>query len=189
MEDYLRVGVIISTHGLAGEVKVYPTTDDIGRFKDLTDVVLKTKKSDIPLKVERARQFKNIVILKFAGVDSIDSVISWKGCDLMVSRENAVPLAEGEYYIADILGCRVICDDGRTLGKVKDVLETGANDVLIVDTSSGDSKGNAAAGQERSADGAPGRELLIPWIDDCMLSVDLEKEEILVHLLDGLEEP
>lgn len=169
MEQFLRVGVIANTHGLKGEVKVYPTTDDIHRFKDLKKVILKTKKGDQPLTVTSARPVKNLVVVKFEGIDSIDDVISWKGCDLMVSREDAIPLAEGEYFIADLIGCKVIGDDGRDIGVLKDVLETGANDVLIVNTHEG-------------------KELLIPWIDDCLLSVDLEKEEILVHLLEGLEE-
>ena len=169
MEDLLRVGVVANTHGLKGEVKVYPTTDDIGRFAYLKDVVLQSQKGALPLTVEKARIVKNMVVVKFSEYDSIDDVISWKGCDLMVTRENAIPLEEGEYFIADLIGCSVVEEDGRQLGRLKDVLQTGANDVIIVDK-----------GEEK--------ELLIPWIDECMVSVDTDKGIIVVKLLDGLEE-
>lgn len=169
MEELLRVGVIANTHGLKGEVKVYPTTDDIGRFSFLRSAVLQSPKGPLTLTVEGARIVKNMAILKFSGYDSIDDVLPWKGCDLMVTRENAVPLEEGEYFITDIIGCSVVEIGGRQLGVLKDVLQTGANDVLIVESQGG-------------------KELLIPWIDECVLSVDVEAGIIEVKLLDGLED-
>jgi 16S rRNA processing protein RimM len=169
MEELLRVGVVANTHGLNGDVKIYPTTDDIGRFTYLKSALLQTRRGTLELTVERARLVKNMAVLKFAGYDSIDDVISWKGCDLMVTRDNAVPLEEGEYFIADLIGCRVLEEGGRPLGMLKDVLQTGANDVVIVDVGGG-------------------KELLIPWIDECVLSVDTGAKTMVVKLLDGLEE-
>ena len=125
MEKYLRVGVITSPHGVRGEVKVYPTTDDVMRFKKLDKVIL----------------------------------------DL--ARDQAIPLEEDEFFITDLIGLNVVTDEGETLGTLTDVMETGANDVYCVKT-------------------PEGKELLLPAIRDCILDVDLDKEEMLVHVLPGL---
>ena len=167
MVSKLRVGVISSTHGLKGEVKVFPTTDDPARFRDLREVILEAKRETRDLEVERVKFFKQFVIVKFKGLDRIEEVEGYKGAELWVTRENAVPLEEGEYYIADLIGLLVRSDEGEELGTIKDVLQTGANDVYEV---------------ERK-DGKP---LLLPVIPECVLSVDLEKGEVLVHVLDGL---
>ena len=129
MEKYLRVGVITSTHGVHGEVKVYPTTDDVRRFDYLKDVVLDTKKGYMELQVTGVKYFKNMVILRFKQFDNVDQVIPYKGMDLLVTRENAVPLEEGEYFIADMVGCKIITDEGEDFGELVDVMQTGANDV------------------------------------------------------------
>ena len=96
MDNYLRVGVISSTHGIRGEVKVYPTTDDSKRFEDLKEVILDTGKEYMPLEISRVRYFKNLVILKFKDIDNINDIEKYKGKDLLVSRENALELKEGE---------------------------------------------------------------------------------------------
>ena len=132
MMDYLRVGVIANTHGVRGEVKVYPTTDDIKRFDYLKETVLDTGKEHIPLHVSSVKYFKNMVILGFDEFDNMDQVIPYKGCDLLVTRENAIPLAEGEYFIVDLIGCNVITDEDKELGKLVDVIQTGANGVYVV---------------------------------------------------------
>ena len=103
MEQFFRVGVFANTHGIRGEIKVYPTTDDVNRFKSLKNVILETKRERIPLEVEGVKFFKNMVILKFKGIDNINDIEKYKGSDLLVSREDAVPLEEGEFYIADII--------------------------------------------------------------------------------------
>ena len=102
--DYLQVGVITSTHGIKGEVKVFPTTDDPNRFRALKDVVLDTGKEQIPLEIEGVKFFKQYVILKFKGIDNINDIEKYRKMPLLVSRENAVELEEDEYYIADIIG-------------------------------------------------------------------------------------
>lgn len=167
LEKYLRVGVISSTHGLHGEVKVYPTTDDIKRFDYLKEVILDTKKEYINLNVTGVKYFKNMVILRFAQFDNVDMVAPLKGMDLLVTRENAIPLAEGENFIVDMVGCKVITDEDETLGELVDVMQTGANDVYIVKTKQG-------------------KEVLLPAIKECVLEKDIKNKLIRVHIMKGL---
>lgn len=167
MEDLFRVGVICNTHGVRGEVKVYPTTDDIKRFDDLKEVILDTGKEHITLNVIGVKYFKNMAILKFKEFDNMDQVIPYKGMDLLVTRENAIPLEEGEYYIADIIGSEVITDEGNRLGKLIDVIQTGANDVYVVKMENG-------------------KEVLLPSIDECILDRDIDNKVVKVHVMKGL---
>ncbi|HHV13866.1 MAG TPA: 16S rRNA processing protein RimM [Clostridiales bacterium] len=201
MDNYLRVGVISSTHGIKGEVKVFPTTDDVNRFKELKTVFLDTGKNLHPqgkrpvsqengllkengpipkgdelipkgneflsLEIEGVKFFKQMVILKFKGIDDINDAEKYRGRDLLVDRENAVKLEEGEYFIYDLIGSEVITDEGETLGSLAEILATGANDVYVVKT-------------------GEGKELLIPSIKECILDVDAEHKKITVHLLNGL---
>lgn len=167
MEKLLRVGVITSTHGVRGEVKVFPTTDDMNRFKKLKTVILDTGKEHKTLNVESVKFFKNMVILKFKGFDNINEVEMWRQKDLLITRDQAVKLSPDENFIVDLIGLKVVTDEGENLGVMKDVLQTGANDVYIVEMNSG-------------------KEILLPAIKDCILNVDLEKGEMLVHVLDGL---
>lgn len=167
MESLLRVGVITSTHGVRGEVKVFPTTDDMNRFKKLKTVILDTGKEHKTLNIESVKFFKNMVILKFKGFDNINDVEMWRQKDLLITRDQAVKLSPDENFIVDLIGLTVMTDEGEKLGVMKDVLQTGANDVYIVKM-------------------ADGKEVLLPAIKDCILNVDLEKGEMLVHVLDGL---
>ena len=102
MEEYLRVGVITTTHGVHGEMKVYPTTDDPSRFKKLKKVTASTSKSREEWEIEQVRFFKQFVILKIKGIDDMDHAALYRNADLLVAREEAVPCQENEYYIADI---------------------------------------------------------------------------------------
>lgn len=167
MENLLRVGVITSTHGVRGEVKVFPTTDDMNRFKKLKTVILDLGKEQKTLTVEHVKFFKNMVILKFKGLNNINDVEMWRQKDLLITRDQAVKLQPNENFIVDLIGLQVITDEGVKLGVMIDVLQTGANDVYIVKMESG-------------------KEVLLPAIKDCILNVDLEKGEMLVHVLDGL---
>ena len=167
MEKVFQVGIISSTHGVRGEVKVFPTTDDMKRYKKLKEVLLDTGKETLTLEIEGVKFFKQFVILKFKGYDNIDDIVKYRGKSLFVPRENAVKLQKDEYFIADLIGLKVVNEDGSFTGVLKDVMETGANDVYIVESQDG-------------------KEVLIPAIKDCILQVDFEKEQVLVHLLDGL---
>ena len=132
MEKLLQVGVITSTHGIRGEVKAFPTTDDPKRFKKLKQVILDTGKEKRDLEVESVKFFKQFVILKFKGIDNINEVERYKRCPLLVTRDHAVPLQEDEYFIADMIGMQVVTEDGALFWTLKDVIETGANDVYII---------------------------------------------------------
>lgn len=167
MENMLRVGVITSPHGIKGEVKVFPTTDDAKRFKELKKVILDTGKEYIPMEIEHVKFFKNMVILKFKGYDNINEIEKYKSKDLLITRDQAVDLAPDEYFITDLIGLAVVSDQGVELGTLKDVLETGANDVYVVAMKDG-------------------KELMLPAIGDCILNVDLEQRRMEVHVLEGL---
>ena len=166
MEQMLRVGVITSTHGVRGEVKVFPTTDDAKRFKTLKKVILDGREP-LELSIEQVKFFKNMVILKFKGYDNINDVETWRQRDLLITRDQAVELKEDEYFITDLIGLTVVNEEEAVLGRVKDVLETGANDVYVVELTGG-------------------KELLLPAIKDCILNVELEGGRMKVHVLDGL---
>lgn len=167
MEDLLKVGVITTTHGVHGEVKVYPTTDSAERFQELDYVLLDTGKEQLKLKIERVRFFKNLAILKFDGIDNINDIEKYKGSSLWIPREEGQNLDEDEYYIADLIGITVFLEDGTLFGVLKDVIETGANDVYAVNT------------PEHG-------EVLLPAIHECILDVDLENNRMTIHLMKGL---
>ena len=167
MEDLLKVGVITTTHGVRGEVKVYPTTDEAERFLDLEYVLLDTGRELRRLDIKNVRFFKNLAILKFDGIDNINDIEKYKGRDLWIPREEAQELDEDEYYIADLLGMKVLLEDGSEFGTLRDVMETGANDVYIVDS-------------------VKHGEVLLPAIKECILDVDIEANTMTVHLMKGL---
>lgn len=167
MISELQVGVITQTHGIRGEVKVFPTTDDAMRFKKLKEVILDNGKDRLTMTIEGVKFFKKFVILKFKGYDSINDIEKYKNAKLLVTRENAVKLQKGEYFIADLIGMKVVTEDGAPFGVLKDVLETGANDVYIVDTEEG-------------------KEILLPAIKECVRNIDMENTTITVHIMDGL---
>lgn len=167
MEEILQVGVITSTHGLRGEVKVFPTTDDAARFRRLKEVILDTGEEKRLLEIQGVKFFKKFVILKLKGIDSIDEAEKYRRKSLFVTRKNAVPLRRDEYFVADLVGLRVIDDMDQELGVLTEVLQTGANDVYVVKMKDG-------------------REALIPAIKQCILNVDVEGGLIRVHILEGL---
>ena len=167
MEQVLRVGVISSTHGVKGEVKVFPTTDDAARFKKLKQVILDTGKEQLKLEIEGVTFFQNMVILKFKGYDTIEDIEKYKGKDILVTRDQAVKLGPDENFIVDLIGLKVVTEDGEPFGTLTDVIKTGANDVYEVKT-------------------AEGKEVLLPAIRECIRNVDLEAGVITVHIMDGL---
>ena len=157
MEQLLQVGVITQPHGVRGEVKVFPTKK----------VILDTGKEKLDLEVEHVKFFKQFVIVKFKEFDNINDIERYKRCPLLVTRENAVPLEEDEYFVADMIGMKVITEDGIEFGTLSDVMETGANDVYVIDS------------KEHG-------EVLMPAIKECVLNVDMESGIITVHLMSGL---
>ncbi len=168
MDDKLRVGVITTTHGLRGEVKVYPTTDDINRFKYLKKCFIRTKQGDIEVEKNSCKFFKNLVILSFKEFDNINDIEKYKQCEIYVSRDNAVELKDDEYFITDIIDAKVIDQQGKDIGILIDVIQTGANDVYVV----------------KKEDG---KEVLLPVISDCVKNIDTVNKVVTVVMMKGLE--
>lgn len=166
MLEYLRIGRITNSHGLRGEVKVVPTSMDVARFDEVRRAFIDLDERLIEVEVASVKYLNKFVVLKFRGYDNIDDILKFKGSDLLVKREDAIELEEGEYFIGDLIGCEVY-DDKKIYGRLKDVLLTGANDVYVVEL-------------------AEGGELLIPVIEDCILDIDIVAKKIRVKLLKGL---
>ena len=167
ISEFLIIGKITSTHGLKGEVKVYPTTDDPDRFKSLEEVILVTGREELFLTVEHVKFFKQFVIVKFKEFNDINEIEKYRGASLKIRREEAVELGEDEYFEADLIGMDVVNEDGSPLGKLSDIIHTGANDVYEVHM-------------------PDNREVLIPAIKSCILDVNVQEATMKVHLLEGL---
>ncbi len=165
MEDYLMVGVIANTHGVRGEVKVYPTTDDVNRFKKLKEIYMGDEKA--PLHIQSVKFQKNMVILGFKEYTSLNEVEGLRNKELFVDRAHAVKLQKDEYFISDLIGMKVVTDEGAEFGELTDVMTTGANDVYVVKTTDG-------------------KEVLLPAIKECVLKVDMNERVMNVHIMEGL---
>lgn len=167
MVSELQIGVITQTHGIRGEVKVFPTTDDAARFRKLKDVIMDTGRERLQMEIEGVKFSRQYVIVKFKGYDSINDVEKYKTAKLYVTRDNAVRLKKDEYFVADLIGMRVLTEDGAFFGVLKDVMSTGANDVYVVER-----------------EGAS--EVLLPAIRECVKRIDMEAGAVTVHIMDGL---
>jgi 16S rRNA processing protein RimM len=170
-QTYFTVGVIAGTHALQGEVRVLARTDfPKKRFKQGSVLHLR-EPGKAPLRaltVASSRPHKQFWLVLFEGTTSINDVEGWKGLELVVPESELTPLPKDTYYIHQLLGLRVVSDDGREVGVIQDVLKPGANDVYVV------------RGSLQKSD------ILIPAIPDCVLSVNLDEKQMLVHLIPGL---
>ncbi len=167
MEDLFTVGVVTTAHGIKGELKVFPTTDDAKRFKKLKEVIVKSKHKTETVKVESVKFFKQFVILKLEGIDDMDTAYLYKNAELCVTRDNAVKCEKDEYFIADLIGIKVYDEDKNLIGTVSEVLQTGANDVYEI---------------KREDDSL----VYIPAIKECILSVDIPSGVMNIHVMEGL---
>ena len=167
MVSEMQVGIITQTHGIRGEVKVFPTTDDAARFKKLKEVIMDNDRERMKLEIEGVKFSKQYAILKFKGYDSINDIEKYKGAKLYIKREQAVKLKKDEYFIADLIDMDVVTEDGDYFGRIKDVLVTGANDVYVVT-------------REDET------EVLLPAIKDCVREINMEQNKVTVHIMDGL---
>ncbi|MDR2183046.1 MAG: ribosome maturation factor RimM [Clostridiales bacterium] len=167
MNDYFEIGKIVNTVGVSGELKIFPTTDDVKRFGLLETVSIILNDGLIEKPVTNVRFHRNLVMLRLGGVDDVDSANALRGGVIVVERADALPLAENEYYLKDLLGVAVSTEDGEKLGFLRDVIFTGANDVYVIG-------------------GDDGKDLLIPAISDCILSVNVGDKQMVVRLLEGL---
>lgn len=168
-ENMLQVGVITDTHGIRGEVKVFPTTDDIKRFENLNKLYIDSKSGLVQMKINSIRYFKQFVLLTFKGINNINDIEIYKKCPLLIEREDAIELGENEYFITDLIGMTALTEDGHLVGTVKDILQTGANDVYVIEQTD------------------TMKELLLPAIKQCIIKIDTEKNEMIVKVMDGLE--
>lgn len=166
--EFLRVGVVVKPHGVKGDVKVYPTTDDLSRFTLVPSLLVEKNGARTEMKVEHVSYFKGMVLLKLSGVSNMDEAELYRNAELYIHRSQS-PLKEGEHFLCDLIGLRVYRDDGSYLGEVRDVLLTGANAVLSVIREDG-------------------KEVLIPKIPLYVPDVDLDAERMTVHLIPGMEE-
>ena len=158
-------------------MSLYPTSEDLSRFSKLKRVFLDDGRGHVrQLTVERARMNGKLFLIKFQGLDRIEDVERMRGNSLLVSREDAIPLSEGEYYAADIIGLTVLDEsDGHVLGRVTDVYPTGANDVYeMVPT---DQQGEPMPGADS---------VLLPAIRECVRDIDMDRRTMTVHLMPGL---
>jgi 16S rRNA processing protein RimM len=172
LTDWFYVGKIVNTHGIKGEVRVISQTD----FPDeryASGSVLYVGRDHAAEKesvtVESWRQHKNFDLLKFDGIDSINDAERLKGLSLFVSEEQLGELGEHEYYYYEIIDCDVFDEDGTHLGKIKEILSPGANDVWVVKR-----KGK--------------KDVLLPYIEDVVKHVDTARKRVVVHLIPGLVE-
>ena len=167
MKERLEVGQIVNTFGIKGFVKVYPYVNDISRFDDLKNVYVKSKKQESKLEIEEVKYQKNMVLIKFKGIETVEQAEALRNGYLEIDRSQAIPLEKDEYFIADLLGLDVYLDTGEKLGILDDIYNTGGSDIYVVKNELG-------------------KQFLLPYIDDVVKNIDLENGKITVHIIDGL---
>lgn len=166
--DYITIGMIANTHGIHGEVKIFPTTDDITRFELIKRVYVTNNQKESMLTIKGVKYFKNMVILKFAEITTMNDALLLKGGSVLIPMEEALPLAENENYVFELIGLEAREEDGTVLGKLKDVISTGAHDVYVID--------------DGSKNG-----LMIPARPAFILEVNVKEGYLTVKLIEGLK--
>jgi 16S rRNA processing protein RimM len=167
-EKLITIGRIVNTHGIRGELKIVPETDFPERFETGSSlIIVDIQDKQTPVKVQSARLHKNMYIVKFEQFGNINEVEKYKGSLLKMEEKYQQSLDEGEYYYHEIMGCKVVTEEGQELGLVSEILTPGANDVWVVKR-------------------PKGKELLLPVIDDVVLEVDVASKTIRIHLMEGL---
>lgn len=167
MKEKLEVGQIVNTFGIKGFVKIYPFVNDINRFDDLKKIYVKTKNQEKELEIEEVKYQKNMVLIKLKGIETPEDANKLRNAYVLIDRKDAIPLEEGEFFIADLLGLPVFLDTGEKLGVLEDIYNTGSSDIYVVKNELG-------------------KQFLLPYIDDVIKKIDLENSKIVVHLIEGL---
>lgn len=165
--DYFNIGKIVNTHGIRGEVKVIPLTDEPKRFELLEYVYIDNNRKIEKYTIDGIKYFKNMIIIKFEELKDMTSAEKLKQSIIKIPRELALPLEDDEYYVQDLIGIDVSTDAGKNLGTIKDIIFTGSNDVYVIET---DDK----------------KEILIPAIKQCIKQIDMNNKTMVVSLLEGL---
>ena len=166
-KERLEVGQIVNTFGIKGFVKIYPYVDDISRFDNLKKVHIKSKKNAEELQIEEVKYQKNMVLVKFKGIETVENAEKLRNSYVEIDRADAIPLEEGQYFIADLLGLDVFLDTGEKLGVLEDIYNTGSSDIYVVKNELG-------------------KQFLLPYIDDVIKQIDLDEGKIIVHIIEGL---
>lgn len=167
MQEFLEIGQIVNTFGIKGMVKVKPFTDDITRFDRLDKVYVESNKIKKQYEIEEVKYHKDMVLIKFKGIDKVEDAELLRNCYLKVDRKDEPELEEGTYYIVDLLGLDVYSDEGNLLGKLDDIYNYGSSDIYVVKDELG-------------------KQLLLPAISDVIKEINLEQKKIVVHILPGL---
>ena len=167
MTEYFEIGQIVNTFGIKGMVKVKPFTENIEQFGELEKIYIKNKNGKKEYKIQEVKYHKQMVLIKFDGIENPEDAELLRGSYLIINRKDAKPLEEGTYYIVDLLGLEVYTDEGILLGKVDDIFNTGSNDIYVVKDELG-------------------KQVLLPGIDDVIKKVDIENGKITVHIIPGL---
>lgn len=167
MQEFLEIGQIVNTFGIKGMVKIKPFTDDITRFDDLKKVYVQTNKIKKQYEIEDVKYHKDMVLIKFKGIDKIEEAELLRNSYLKVDRKDEPELEEGTYYIVDLLGLDVYSDKGELLGKLDDIFNNGSTDIYVVKNELG-------------------KQLLLPAISDVIKEINLEEKKIVIHILKGL---
>ncbi|MEW4369204.1 ribosome maturation factor RimM [Paenibacillus kandeliae] len=171
-QQWLMVGKIVNTHGIRGELKIYPNTDfPEVRFAPGNKLMMFNEETGMQQQVEiqSSRLQKNMYVVRFKGFGNINEVEKYKGWTLRVSKDEAVELEEDEFYFHEIIGCEVVTEEGQSLGTITEILTPGANDVWVVKP-------------------AKGKDILIPYIHNVVQEINIEEKKIIVHIMEGLLE-
>lgn len=163
----LEIGQIVNTFGIKGMVKVKPFTDDIKRFDSLKKVYIENNSNKKEYEIEEVKYHKNMVLIKFEGIENIEQAERLRNSYLTISRNSAEELEEGRYYVVDLLGLEVYTDEQILLGTLEDIFNTGSNDIYVVKNEEG-------------------KQILLPAIQDVIKKIDIENKKVIVHLLPGL---
>ena len=167
MTKYLEIGQIVNTFGIKGMVKVKPFTDNIERFSNLEKIYIKNKSGQTEYKIQEVKYHKNMVLIKFEGIENPEQADLLRNSYLIVDRETEEPLEAGRYYIVDMIGLDVFTDDNEYLGKLEDIYNTGSNDIYVVKNELG-------------------KQVLLPAIEDVIKNIDMDNKKVIVHLITGL---
>ena len=165
----LKVGKIVNTHSLKGEVKVISSTDfEEQRFEKGTELLI-TRGNQVvkEVTVESYRTHKNNLLVKFVGIDSIEEAEKLKNLQIKIDSDNIGELEENEFYFHEIIGCEVLDENGKSLGEISEILTPGANDVWVIKSQNG-------------------KEILIPYIEDVVKKIDVENKKIDIEVMEGL---
>ena len=166
-QEFFEIGQIVNTFGIKGWVKVNPFTDDPERFQELNNVLVVKNKELINMQIEEVKFHKNVILVKFKGIEDINMAEKYKGCYIKIKREDARKLPKDTYFIADLIGMKVYDDEGNLLGTLEDIYNNKIHDIYVVKNDLG-------------------KQILLPSTKEVIKEIDMERDRIIVHLIDGL---